>query len=60
MNYIWTLLDLYMNNCEHCENVHFTEEINGSEVEWPIGAWLYFTKKRLGEMEKASTPDDEL
>lgn len=47
MNYIWTLLHLYTHGCDACENITFTEEINGSEVEWPIGAWLWYTNKRI-------------
>lgn len=35
---------MYTDSCATCRNFWFTDEIAGSEVEWPIGAWLYFAK----------------
>jgi len=39
MNYIASLLSMYTVPKEE-RNVWFTDEIGGSEVEWPIGQWV--------------------
>ncbi|CAD7950234.1 unnamed protein product [Amoebophrya sp. A120] len=55
LHYIYTLLHMYTNGCDECSNITFTEEINGSEVEWPIGAWLYFAEKAKKQLPGSSS-----